>query len=156
MTNTTNTPPTFYYFLISSALDFLRKDSKNIADFFRKEGKLNVMTTRELFDFITDIRITDVDEYLRKMEDDVHRRGPMTADQEVDDKVFMQAFIPRHLGEVEDYEVTIFCSDGCHIFSFSFLFFVSLCVLFLLDMIAMIMNDLKLTCFLYSQMYPNP
>ena len=36
-----------------SALDFLRKDSSNVNDFFEKMGKLNVMTTRQLFEFVT-------------------------------------------------------------------------------------------------------
>ncbi|EED94593.1 predicted protein, partial [Thalassiosira pseudonana CCMP1335] len=36
-----------------SALDFLRKDASNVNDFFRKNGNLNVMTTRQLFEFVT-------------------------------------------------------------------------------------------------------
>lgn len=37
-----------------SALDFLRKDVSNINDFFRKSiARLNVMTTRQLFEYIT-------------------------------------------------------------------------------------------------------
>jgi RIO kinase 1 len=36
-----------------SALDFLRKDASNVNDFFRKVGRLNVMTTRQLFEFVT-------------------------------------------------------------------------------------------------------
>ncbi|GMH60481.1 hypothetical protein TL16_g03060, partial [Triparma laevis f. inornata] len=36
-----------------SALDFLRKDISNVNDFFRKYGKLDVMSTRQLFEFVT-------------------------------------------------------------------------------------------------------
>lgn len=36
-----------------SALDFLRKDASNVNDFFRKSGNLCVMTTRQLFEFVT-------------------------------------------------------------------------------------------------------
>jgi RIO kinase 1 len=36
-----------------SALDFLRKDAANVNDYFRKVGRLNVMTTRQLFEFVT-------------------------------------------------------------------------------------------------------
>ena len=35
------------------ALDFLRKDVSNVNDFFRNNGNFNVMTTRQIFDFIT-------------------------------------------------------------------------------------------------------
>ena len=91
-----------------SALDFLRQDCKNITDFFRKNGKLQTMTTRELFDFITDIRIDDVDEdkYLNVMQGKIAERAGklQTNEEKVLEKVFMQAFIPRSLAEVADYE----------------------------------------------------
>eukprot|EP00536_Pseudo-nitzschia_multiseries_P006251 jgi/Psemu1/192692/e_gw1.130.127.1 len=38
-----------------SALDFLRKDASNVNDYFSKVGNLNVMTTRQLFEFITTV-----------------------------------------------------------------------------------------------------
>jgi len=38
-----------------AALDFLRKDASNVNDYFSKVGKLNVMTTRQLFEFITTV-----------------------------------------------------------------------------------------------------
>lgn len=51
-----------------NALIFLQMDCTNITHFFRKNG-IAVMTTKELFDFITDVAITDdkVNEYLDKV-----------------------------------------------------------------------------------------
>jgi RIO kinase 1 len=86
-----------------SANDFLRKDCRNITDYFRKTGALNPMTTQELFDFVTDPRIADedIDAHLdviqRKIAD---RPVERTNEEQVDAAVFMSTFIPRSLGEV--------------------------------------------------------
>lgn len=50
------------------ALSFLMKDCTNITDFFSKRG-VATMTTKELFEFVTDVALTDekVDEYLEKV-----------------------------------------------------------------------------------------
>lgn len=48
------------------ALEFLRMDCYNITVFFRKKG-VTPMRTKELFDFVTDLSITDVDAYLQKV-----------------------------------------------------------------------------------------
>ena len=48
------------------------------------------MTTRELFDYITDITIQDEDEYLTKKQEHIASRGPMTDEEKVQDEVFMQ------------------------------------------------------------------
>ena len=37
------------------ALDFLRRDCANINDFFQRKGKLQVLSTQQAFDFVTDI-----------------------------------------------------------------------------------------------------
>ncbi len=39
-----------------NALEFLRKDLTNVNEFFRKK-KINVLTVKELFDFVVDPRI---------------------------------------------------------------------------------------------------
>ena len=50
------------------ALAFLMKDCENICDFFSKKG-VATMTQRELFDFVTDVTITEenMDLYLEKV-----------------------------------------------------------------------------------------
>ncbi|KAJ8569076.1 hypothetical protein ON010_g6186 [Phytophthora cinnamomi] len=86
-----------------SANDFLRKDCRNIADYFRKTGALNPMTTQELFDFVTDPRIADedVDDHLEAIQRVIAERPvERTNEEQVDEAVFMSTFIPRSLGEV--------------------------------------------------------
>lgn len=45
------------------ALDFLRRDCQNISEFFKKLN-VQVLNNRDTFDFITDINITNENEYL--------------------------------------------------------------------------------------------
>ncbi|KAF0972834.1 hypothetical protein FDP41_009083 [Naegleria fowleri] len=89
-----------------NALEFLRKDCENVKNFFFKNGLTNIMTTRELFDFVTDITLTDdmVDSYLETMMEKIQDRPPITAKDEVDAEVFKQVYIPRTLTEIMDYE----------------------------------------------------
>lgn len=105
-----------------SALDFLRKDASNVNDYFDKVGKLDVMTTRQLFEFITTV-IEDGDneeaemEHLDKVMKQVQDSQKHLADQSeqerrenqqresVDEAVFMSSFLPRSLNQVADYDV---------------------------------------------------
>lgn len=86
------------------ALEFLRKDCSNITEFFRKKG-VCVMSSKELFDFITDVTINEanVEEYLEKAQERACER-PATAEDEISEAVFQKVFIPRTLDEVERYE----------------------------------------------------
>ncbi|EDQ92171.1 uncharacterized protein MONBRDRAFT_14672, partial [Monosiga brevicollis MX1] len=89
------------------ALEFLRRDCQNINDFFGKK-EVGVMSTRDLFDFITDVAITEhtVDEYLEA----VQARSAASADPqaqhelEVQDRVFQQVYIPNSLDDVVHLE----------------------------------------------------
>ncbi|KAF1318621.1 Atypical/rio/rio1 protein kinase, partial [Globisporangium splendens] len=86
-----------------SAADFLRKDCKNVTDYFTKYGGLNPMNTQELFDFVTDpnLRDEDVDDHLDAIQEMIANRPVgMSNEQQVDEAVFMNTFIPRSLGEV--------------------------------------------------------
>merc|ERR1712196_464615 len=94
-----------------SAMDFLRMDCSNITAFFSKKG-LATMTTRELFEFITNESLMDegVPQYLEQMSEKAKNssesiRSKMEmAQEEVDAAVFMQSFIPRALNEVRHFE----------------------------------------------------
>ena len=108
-----------------SALDFLRKDASNVNDFFDKAGKLDVMTTRQLFEFITTVieRSDDGNNEEAEMElldrvmkqvQDAQRHLAVQSEQErretqqqdaVDEAVFMSSFLPRSLNQVADYDV---------------------------------------------------
>ncbi|XP_052012666.1 serine/threonine-protein kinase RIO1 [Apodemus sylvaticus] len=89
------------------ALEFLRKDCANVNDFFFKHA-VAVMTVRELFEFITDPSITadNMDAYLEKAMEIASQRTKeeKTNQDHVDEEVFKQAYIPRTLNEVKNYE----------------------------------------------------
>ena len=76
-------------------------------DFFRKNG-VATLTVRELFDFATDPNIdeTNIDAALDKLMEVACSRpiGSLAEEEEVADRVFAQAFIPRRLEEVANYE----------------------------------------------------
>ncbi len=101
------------------ALEFLRKDCANMTDFFRRNG-VCVMTVKELFDFITDVTITEdnVEDYLEKAQERAKSR-PLgvhaSVEEEIAAAVFQKVFIPKSLEEVvkyeEDFERTL-CSSG--------------------------------------------
>lgn len=89
------------------ALLFLRKDCTNINDFFRK-NQVCVLTVKELFDFVTDPLITDdnIEEYLERAQEVTSNRTyeEVTQKDIVDEEVFKNAYIPRRLDEVIDFE----------------------------------------------------
>ena len=104
-----------------SALDFLRKDAANVNDFFRKSGGLDVMTTRQLFEFVTsplaedtpeaeseclDRIMAHVEATSNRLENDTHESRLKASQQEaVDEAVFMSQFLPRSLNQVADHEI---------------------------------------------------
>ncbi|GAX10943.1 RIO kinase 1 [Fistulifera solaris] len=104
-----------------SALDFLRKDASTVNDYFRKVGRLNVMTTRQLFEFITspladDLEQTELDSLDAIMQhvdasiallSNQDKQQQLKAEQQeaVDEAVFMSSFLPRSLNQVAEYEI---------------------------------------------------
>jgi len=117
-----------------SALDFLRKDASNVNDYFSKTGNLNVMTTRQLFDFTTTVIPTGDDndndsvsnhvkeseaemKYLEVIMKEVEtsfkelstasekERRKNDQQNSVDEAVFMSSFLPRSLNQVADYDI---------------------------------------------------
>lgn len=90
------------------ALEFLRKDCANVTDFFRRNG-VCVMTTKELFDFITDVTINEdnMEKYLEKAQERATNRqlgGDVDVEEEIAAAVFQRVFIPKTLDEVARYE----------------------------------------------------
>ncbi|XP_074641721.1 serine/threonine-protein kinase RIO1-like [Tubulanus polymorphus] len=89
------------------ALEFLRKDCTNINEFFKKYG-VCTMTVKELFDFVTDMTITDenIEDYIEKMMVIASSRSveEVTEQEKIDEEVFKRAYIPRTLDEVIDIE----------------------------------------------------
>jgi len=73
-----------------NALEFLRKDCVNVNNYFRRRHGVASMTGKELFDFITDLSITDqnIDDYLTATMKIASQRSPaevirLEADEEV-------------------------------------------------------------------------
>lgn len=90
-----------------NALEFLRKDCVNVNSYFRRRLGVAVMTGKELFDFITDLSISDdnIDDYLATLMKTVSERSRDDVSRlEAEEEVFMQAFIPRKLNDVVDFE----------------------------------------------------
>ncbi|KAK3823805.1 MAG: atypical/RIO/RIO1 protein kinase [Linnemannia gamsii] len=91
------------------AFNFLRMDITNVNDYFRKK-RVAVMGQKELFDFITDVSIDMADEAMDAELESIMTAMPVDeteaeADKRrVDDAVFAQSYIPRHLQEVIDVE----------------------------------------------------
>ncbi|KAL0035098.1 hypothetical protein WJX79_000352 [Trebouxia sp. C0005] len=89
------------------ALDFLKEDAAHINAFFRRVG-IAVLTTRQLFDFAVDPSIDESNLYeaVETLQQLAVRQGIQEDDEEEElaDRVFEQAYIPRRLEEVEEYE----------------------------------------------------
>ncbi|KAJ3170135.1 hypothetical protein HDU88_008760 [Geranomyces variabilis] len=116
------------------ALEFLRKDCTNVVDYFRKRLPEQIMTVRELFDFVvgdldsvrsglaaestdkdgeqlesteTDPELRLVEQYIEKMHARIAERPASYLESgsvQVDEEVFKQLYIPRTLDDVADVE----------------------------------------------------
>jgi RIO kinase 1 len=98
------------------ALDFLRRDCLNINEFFSRGGVSPVLGVRELFEFVTHVEASqdrsgaceDDEKMLQRLESNLSvaqgRSEVEDAKIAEDDKVFMQTFIPRALGDIVDHE----------------------------------------------------
>ena len=86
------------------ALEFLRKDIHNVNEFFKKK-RVNVLTVKELFDFVVDPTVNE-DEQEKSLEELSQKASERTdeersAQEEIENEVFKQIFIPRKLIEVD-------------------------------------------------------
>lgn len=86
------------------ALEFLRKDLHNVTEFFKKKN-VNVLTVKELFDFVVDPTISENEQEaaLEKLNEKASQRSneERSAQELVEAEVFKQVFIPRALIEVD-------------------------------------------------------
>lgn len=88
-----------------NAMIFLRSDCDNITNFFKKRGLENILSIKELFDFIVSKTIPDysVDTYLNVAIENAISKT-QNYQQEIDSEVFKNAFIPRTLHQVVNFE----------------------------------------------------
>lgn len=86
------------------ALDFLRRDCETVNAFFRRGGIANVLTVRELFNFITDtsLSVDQEEAYLQKMIERVADRTELSPQEQTLEAIFLKTFIPRHLDQLPD------------------------------------------------------
>jgi RIO kinase 1 len=88
------------------AFDFLREDCKHSNDYFRRQG-VATLTNKELFDFVVNPALTDENldaELNALMETAAARPIVQTVEEEVAEKVWSQAYIPKKLEEVVHFE----------------------------------------------------
>lgn len=87
-----------------NAMEFLRSDCSNITAFFKKHN-VGVMSLQALFDFITDPTINqkNMDEYLDMWMQEARQEGD-PQQQQVEEAVFKQAYIPQRLTQVVNAE----------------------------------------------------
>lgn len=88
------------------AFDFLREDCKHANDYFRRQS-IATLTNKELFDFVVDPGINDdnLDSTLDSLMKKASSRPVVpTAEEEVAEKVWAQAHIPKKLEEVVHFE----------------------------------------------------
>mmetsp|Transcript_29019 Transcript_29019/g.46939 ORF Transcript_29019/g.46939 Transcript_29019/m.46939 type:complete len:577 (-) Transcript_29019:532-2262(-) len=87
------------------ALDFLRKDCDNIVQVFGRMG-VPVMSVKQLFDFITDVLMQDkdIENFLEQMEKEAFDRPEPTHEEQVQDAIFRQSYIPSTLEGVRNCE----------------------------------------------------
>jgi RIO kinase 1 len=111
-----------------SALDFLRKDASNVNDYFKKVGRLPVMTVRQLFEFITTPLLSStsdephdetaaemaaLDSIMNHVQESEAQRSRQTEEgrreaqqqEHVDEAVFMSSFLPRSLNQMAEHDV---------------------------------------------------
>jgi RIO kinase 1 len=88
------------------SLDFLRMDIKNISDFFARKG-IDCLPERSVFGFITaeqgGVSVSEMQGLLAKMYEKREKLGEQE-DEEVDNSVFRQQYIPQTLEQVYDVE----------------------------------------------------
>jgi RIO kinase 1 len=90
------------------SLEFLRMDIKNVSDFFARNG-VNVLSEREIFDFITNNKSLVDEENSRKELYQLEKDRDSRSDEEKlrlerEDEVFRQQYIPQNLDQVYDIE----------------------------------------------------
>lgn len=85
------------------ALDFLKMDCKNVTDFFRRM-KVNPLSVQELFNIITSRSITEetLDNAIEEAR--IKCQNISKEEQDTQDEIFMNTYIPRSLNEIKEYE----------------------------------------------------
>ena len=85
-------------------LEFLRMDIVNVTDFFRRKN-VHCLPLRRLFDFVLDNGIsTEIDKMDKYIEHLMTEADQIEVDEEDDEVLFRNAYIPQRLEDVYDVE----------------------------------------------------
>lgn len=95
-----------------NALLFLRRDCQNVANFFRKKGVRNGLTTRQIFGFVTEtssllsstFNQEQWDAFINKIRKENSSKSlqQLSDEEQIAESVFMNSFIPRTLRQVQN------------------------------------------------------
>ncbi|EME84716.1 uncharacterized protein MYCFIDRAFT_41739 [Pseudocercospora fijiensis CIRAD86] len=86
------------------SLEFLRMDIKNVSDFFKRKG-VDALSERVAFGFVTgNTGGKDIDEMKESLEKLLEAKAQAGDEEDEEDEVFRQQYIPQTLREVYDIE----------------------------------------------------
>lgn len=89
------------------SLEFLRIDIKNVTDYFKRQGVI-VFAERTVFEFITTSQHGVEEQRIREILREIERDGALSVEQnaenQIDEQVFRQVYIPQNLEQVYDIE----------------------------------------------------
>jgi len=86
------------------APEFLRRDCYNMTKFFRTRNMSEIMSTRELFDFITTKDVEPHEEglqrHIQNIKSKINIRGNLTRDELAEEQVWLKISLPTNLKDV--------------------------------------------------------
>ncbi|KAL9648762.1 hypothetical protein ABK040_003698 [Willaertia magna] len=97
----------------TNAKQFLRNDCKHVNDYFKRQGLVNILTDKELFEYvINDNKEESEDELLKYTLDCTLHRDITTIDQSIDDDYFSQVFLPESTLGFDDMDSNVVISHN--------------------------------------------
>ncbi|KAK3050696.1 Serine/threonine-protein kinase rio1 [Extremus antarcticus] len=85
------------------SLEFLRMDVRNVTDFFSRKG-VDTLSERAVFGFVVDGKGSTEMEGMKASLEKLYERREQGEEDEVDNEVFRQEYIPQNLQQVYDIE----------------------------------------------------
>ncbi|KAL9653964.1 hypothetical protein ABK040_014176 [Willaertia magna] len=76
-----------------NAKQFLKDDCKHVNDYFKKQGLINILTDKELFEYV--IKENEGDKTLESILDSLKERDINLIDQTKDEDYFLNVFLPK-------------------------------------------------------------
>ena len=100
------------------SMDFLKRDCLNISNFFYKKKLLNIMTTKELFDYITNDHIEDeqffIQEKMKEIDERLSNSIDLHKDISLEENAWLHSHTPQCLKESTNNSLIIFSPRSLH------------------------------------------